>query len=281
MDFANVLATRGVLIVLGISLVLLVSPLVQGSSESKPHGHNGVLQQFDGLLLPCKMTKDQEITLEKGEPISSVTKDEGKAFVVQDIEADPSICMKFIKEIQHYDKYVKSVRKVTLYDSSKDIMGIEKTKATYDVAVFGIKFRYFMIHTFNPRLNTFTWTLDYSRNSDFDDNVGHWQVMKHPHKAGWSRVLYSCQVKLFSWVPGVVVNFLTKTALLEATRWVKTESEAAAAKHVQTKKPQSLWFSGRAHLDLLGDRLRKKQVQDIDFIRAKTSLLKSKLRLFL
>ena len=59
--------------------------------------------------------------------------------------------------------------------------------ATYDVAVLGIRFRYFMVHKFNPRTNTFTWTLDYDRSSDFDDNVGHWQVMRHPSKNGWSR----------------------------------------------------------------------------------------------
>lgn len=61
--------------------------------------------------------------------------------------------------------------------------------------------------------------------SDFDDNVGHWQVMKHPTKAGWSRVLYSCKVKLFPWIPEFVVNFLTKKALTESTGWVKRVSE--------------------------------------------------------
>jgi hypothetical protein len=189
------------------------------------------------------MSKGQEERLAKEEPISAVDKSTGKAFVVQDVAADPSVCMKFIKEIQHYDKYVKSVKKVGIYEKCRDIMGAETSKATYDVAVFGIKFRYFMIHKFNPRTNTFTWTLDYDRSSDFDDNVGHWQVMKHPSKNGWSRVLYSCQVKLFSWVPGMVVKFLTKTALLEATQWVKKESEAARSKESKLNKS---WFSARA-----------------------------------
>ena len=66
-------------------------------------------------------------------------------------------------------------------------------------------------------------TLDYRYNSDFDDNVGHWQVVKHPTKQGWTRLLYSCKVKLFPWIPEFIVKFLTSTALKESTSWVKKE----------------------------------------------------------
>eukprot|EP01036_Dinobryon_divergens_P029585 gene29585-38706_t len=58
-----------------------------------------------------------------------------------------------------------------------------------------------------------------------DDNVGHWQVMPHPTKEGWSRVLYSCRLKLPNWIPDLVVSFLLKSAAIEATTWVKVESE--------------------------------------------------------
>lgn len=190
--------------------------------------------------------------------------------------------MKFIRDVRNYDKYVQSVKKVTVYDEKKDFMGIEKTKATYDVAVFGVKFRYFMIMTFNPRFNTFTWTLDYSRNSDFDDNVGHWQVMKHPSKNGWSRVLYSCQVKLFSWVPGIVVNFLTKSALIEATTWVKKASEAEAAK--TPSKTNNPWFTGKAKVESftnnLADKLKQRHEQDLMFLRKESQLVKCRLQNF-
>ena len=76
-----------------------------------------------------------------------------------------------------------------------------------------------------PSYATYTWTLDYSRESDFDDNIGHWQVMPHPTKPNYSRVLYSCELKLYKWIPEFIVNFLTKTALIESTTWVKRESE--------------------------------------------------------
>ena len=89
-------------------------------------------------------------------------------------------------------------------------------------------FGYYLVLTREPQYNTFTWTLDYQYNSDFDDNTGHWQVVPHPKKAGWSRVLYSTEVKLFSWIPELVITFLTKTALLEANTWVKRESAKQA-----------------------------------------------------
>jgi hypothetical protein len=48
-----------------------------------------------------------------------------------------------------------------------------------------------------------------------DDNVGHWQVMPHPSRSGWTRLLYSCKVKLLPWIPEFVVSFLTSKALTE------------------------------------------------------------------
>lgn len=101
----------------------------------------------------------------------------------------------------------------------------------------GMNFGYFLKLTHEPRWNTLTWTLDYTKNSDFDDNVGHWQVMKHPTKAGWTRVLYSTKVKLFPWIPNIVVKFITTKALVESTTWVKKESEKEAAKQKGTVVP--------------------------------------------
>jgi hypothetical protein len=34
-------------------------------------------------------------------------------------------------------------------------------------SVFRVGFRYFLDLTYEPKYNTYTWTLDYNRNSDF------------------------------------------------------------------------------------------------------------------
>jgi hypothetical protein len=118
---------------------------------------------------------------------------------------------------------------VTLYDCKSLPGGISREKAQFDVRVLGLGFRYFIDCTRNEHHKTYTWMLDYSKTSDLDDNVGHWQVMQHPAKQGWSRVLYSTDVRLPAWMPGVVVNILTKTAILESTQWVKQVSQEKAA----------------------------------------------------
>jgi hypothetical protein len=38
--------------------------------------------------------------------------------------------------------------------------------------------------------------------------------------SGWSRVLYSTEVKLFPWIPEFVITFLTKTALIEVSLYL-------------------------------------------------------------
>ena len=42
--------------------------------------------------------------------------------------------------------------------------------------MFGLKYGYFLLMKEDPKEKIVTWTLDYSRHSDMDDNVGHWQV---------------------------------------------------------------------------------------------------------
>ena len=78
------------------------------------------------------------------------------------------------------------------------------------------------------------------------------QVETHPQKLGWSRVLFSTEIKLPSWLPSIVVNYVTANVLTDvinhmnivlfveythiyclncifclqqSTKWVKTEAE--------------------------------------------------------
>jgi ribosome-associated toxin RatA of RatAB toxin-antitoxin module len=153
----------------------------------------------------------------------------GRGIVIQDIHASPVECMDRIKDLANYHKMVPKVNKVTIYEDITMANGTRQMKAEFNVGLSLLKFRYYLFLTHEPAYNTLTWTLDYRYNSDFDDTTGHWQVMAHPEKEGWSRVLYSTQVKLFPWVPEFVVTFLTKTALVEATTWVRKESEKLAA----------------------------------------------------
>jgi ribosome-associated toxin RatA of RatAB toxin-antitoxin module len=235
-------------ILLCVVLVLLactVHVCVAGSRD-KPHGHNGTLPAYNGKLLPFKLSKDQLKTLDAGGCVSWNEKAEGKGgkgVVVQDIQASPAICMAKIRDLVNYPKMVPNCKSVSIYESTKFMNGTSRTGAEFKVGVLGLKFNYFLVLTHEPKHSTLTWTLDYKKNSDFDDNVGHWQVMKHPVKAGWTRVLYSTRVKLFPWIPGMVVKFLTTKALVESTTWVKKESEKEAAKQKVPEFKLPSWMS--------------------------------------
>lgn len=41
-----------------------------GATKNKRHGHNGTLEVYDGKLISFKVTPEQEIRLDKGEPVS-------------------------------------------------------------------------------------------------------------------------------------------------------------------------------------------------------------------
>ena len=216
--------------ILVAALCLLFAEVSWGSTKDKPHGHKGVLAPYTGKQLPCKVNKAQEKQLEAGKSVLYNQRQgkTGTGVCIADINSPPGICMEKITDLKAYPGMVPHVKKVSIYEKSRGFDGSNKIGAEFKVGLLGMKFGYFLQLKKNPVHNTFTWTLDYRYNSDFDDNVGHWQVMKHPTKAGWTRLLYSCKVKLFPWIPEFIVRFLTGNALKESTGWVKKESEREA-----------------------------------------------------
>ena len=162
-------------IILGLSLLSLVF----AATKDKPHGHKGVLEVYSGQLIPFKVSSDQEKKLAKGDNINFNERvgKSGRGVVIQDINATTTICMNKIRDLSIYPKVVPNVKKVQVYESLTHRNGTAKTNAKFDISVLGMKFGYFLALTHEPKYNTLTWTLDYRYNSDFDDNVGHWQVL--------------------------------------------------------------------------------------------------------
>mmetsp|Transcript_31820 Transcript_31820/g.53690 ORF Transcript_31820/g.53690 Transcript_31820/m.53690 type:complete len:290 (-) Transcript_31820:1361-2230(-) len=214
-------------ILLLLLVALFVVPDALAASKDKPHGHQGVLKPYDGTPLPLKITSSQSSKLDKGDSVQYNERDgkSGMGVVIQDVNASIPITMDRIRDLTNYKNMVPHVKKVEIYHNEKFINGTSKTGAKFDLGLMGIRVSYFLLLTHEPKHNTLTWTLDYSKNSDFDDNCGHWQLQPHPTKKGWTRVLYSTKIKLFNWVPEFIVKFLTSKALTESTDWVKRESE--------------------------------------------------------
>jgi hypothetical protein len=88
-----------------------------------------------------------------------------------------------------------------------------------------LKLEFFIKHLYYPDLNSMTWTLDYTKKSDFNDSCGFWFVVPHPDDPDKTRLFYSVEVSMFDWVPKFVVDFMSTKALTDATAWVKKYSE--------------------------------------------------------
>ena len=88
-----------------------------------------------------------------------------------------------------------------------------------------LKLEFFIKHLYYPSLNSLTWTLDYSKKSDFNDSCGFWFVVPHPEDPYRTRLFYSVEVSMFDWVPKFAVDFMSTKALTDATAWVKKYSE--------------------------------------------------------
>lgn len=194
--------------------------------------------------------RDEGVTTLTGKDKIKVS---GRAMIIQDIAAPPSFCIEKMLDFDNYTKMVSLLKKFDIYEKTKlnnvsiephihpkdsaclsQLLGLisnlptiymmkqgtEITCAKYEVGLFYLRLGYFLKQKYSPQYNSLTWTLDYSRDSDFgtalfrlraafllphfnsstvifsilkqklllfvcgcvDDNVGHWQVMSHPHK---------------------------------------------------------------------------------------------------
>ena len=213
-----------------IALVCLLCQEGLAATKDKDQGHQGLLKPYTGRPLPMRINRSQQKKLDDGKSVLYNERQgkTGTGVCIADINSPPNICMDKICDLKAYPKMVPHVKKVQIYEKSRGFDGSQKLGAEFKVGLLGMGFGYYLQLKRSPVHNTFTWTLDYRYNSDFDDNVGHWQVQKHPTKPGWTRLLYSCKVKLFPWIPEFIVRFLTSNALKESTGWVKKESEKEA-----------------------------------------------------
>jgi hypothetical protein len=172
--------------------------------------------------------------------------DKGRAAVIQDVDAPPYICMQKILDFTNYPKYVSFLKKLEIYHQEEDAQGNLITSALFDAGLLTLHVGYYLRIVVRPNLNTLTWTLDYSRKSDFGLFLSSAPSSVHTSRRGqyrplaghassnqqvsfslpspshsfcrkMSRVLYSTEAVLPKWVPAVVARYLTKTVLVEVT----------------------------------------------------------------
>jgi len=220
---------------LSLVLLLVLSSCSTGIVEAKTdrnmaHPHNGKLSpykpgDFDSHK---KLQKSDEAQLAKDQPVMKQMGggEGGKAICIQDVDAPRAAVWNQILRLDDYVGKVSKLKECRNYFLQRHRDGKSTIKTKMVVGVLpGYAYEYYCDHTYHPKQNSLVWTLDYEKTSDFDDVAGHWHLEDHPTKQGATRVFYACDIRFKNAVPGPVMGFLQKTALRQATSWVKRESE--------------------------------------------------------
>lgn len=211
-------------------------------NRDAPHGHNGIMKQYTAGPFGMTMEGNDEEILSRGNPVMKqlpsddpTDKLSGKAICVQDINAPKDAVWNQILDLDSYVGKVNKVKECKNYHVRDNGDGTVRIKTKMVLGVMpGYSYTNFYDHCFHKEKDSVTWSLDYSKTSDFDDVAGHWHVEEHPKKPGCSRVFYACDLRFKSSLPSPIMNFLQKTALKQATAWVKKESE----EHPQASFPK-------------------------------------------
>ena len=219
-----------------LTTVILLALLRCGlaADARKPHMNDGVNTPFATAKPNAKLSGAELATLGEGKVVTRQVVSEGgkggRAMAVQDVAATVETVWDHILAFGDYPKMVAGVQECENYEVTRHRNGTETIKTRMKLGMMGVKLEYFVHHTYAPKPGVLTWTLDYGRLSDLIDSVGYWSVSAIEGRPGAaSRVFYSVDAALPSWVPSFVVTAVTKKALTDATSWVKVESEKAQA----------------------------------------------------
>lgn len=152
----------------------------------------------------------------------------GSGVVIQDVHAPPETIWKIILDFEQYPERIPKFLACQTYDVKKSSSA--KQPSTYStemtIGFQMLSFNFFVKHSYHGKDGVLLWTLDDSQESELlEESIGYWLVRSHPSNVGWSRVTYQIDVKLSTWIPSFVSQFMAKQALDEATRWVKKYSE--------------------------------------------------------
>lgn len=230
--------------------LLFVVTLCDGSSFNEPHSHQGTVTPYEPKAPNLKLNDKALKMLEAGKMYKTQVSEGGKGrgVVVVDINAPTATVWSRILDLERYDKMVNGVTHSSNYDvithkpSRSNQYLSQHIYTRMKIGFSMVTLEYFVKHSYHPKLNILTWTLDYDKRSDLDDSVGYWYVIPHPNgDGGMSRVFYSVDAAFPSWLPTVVQKFVSSKALGDATSWLKRESEKMVTQP-ESKKTKKKWI---------------------------------------
>ena len=211
-------------------LYLVLNQTTLAADPQKPHPHQGIAQRFES---PTKtpLSAEEQATLQKGDAVRKQARsgNGGRGIAIMDVSAPAEDVWSVITDFEQYPKWIDQMSASSIYDTSKNSDHTE-ILVDFTLSAMMISVQYYIDHSYHPEQGYLTWTLDYSKHSDLDDSTGYWLVYPSPDDPSKSRVEYSVDLRVSGWIPGFVEDMLANQGLVDATKWVKRESEKRAQK---------------------------------------------------
>lgn len=229
---------------LAVGLTVAVTAAVARTLSAPPQSARPALQPFSKRYDGHVLSANQVSQLEDGNKVlmsaREVNAGGGRGTAVCDIAAPPSVVWQTILAFDRYPGRLAQCKAARVYDRRKTSLTTESIKVHMTLDGLIRDFNCYYDHTWTPKKNVLTWTLDPDHASDFVDVQGQWCVDKHPSKRDWSRVWYSADVKLPPWLPRLVIVQLCKSSGTKALAFCKQEAETrfAAAPSRSTNLPR-------------------------------------------
>ncbi len=184
------------------------------------------LKPFDSIPNLPKLTEEQKKKVLNGEIVywTKIYKNPnwGEGFGVVLIKAKPKKIWSVILNYPEYPNFIKQLRKVSIYKKEKKEDKI-LIWARFEAKVFIMKINYHIKHIYFPDKSALIWEMDKSRENDFENSIGYWQIK--PYNDNSSLVYYLAKVEPGRWIPGFLMKWLTKTSLIDILGSVKKRLE--------------------------------------------------------
>ena len=214
-----------------VRLVMTLACVAASSGPTAQHPHQGMLKKYDqvsprrhGMSLRGVPNED----LRKGKPVvRRLPGARGRLMSVQDIHAPERVVWDTIMDVPNYPKFVDGCAETRVYARRPTATGGRVLKAYYRLRVPpAFKLEYYVTHAFEPLKHCMTFCLDYSRRSQLNDMVGYWYVEQLPGPDVWSRVYFSSDAMIPSWLSWAK-DPLTRQAAYKNLYWVEENAHAA------------------------------------------------------
>ena len=211
-----------------MSLYFLLTATSFAADPQKPHHHQGVAQRFS---VPTKtdLSSEEKAVLKKGDAVRKQVREGngGRGIAIMDVSASSEEIWSVITDFKKYPEWIDQMSSSSIYATTPKSDHTE-ILVDFTLSAMMISVQYYIDHSYYPDKGYLTWTLDYSKLSDLDDSTGYWLVYPSPDDPNKSRVEYSVDLRVSGWIPGFVEDMLANQGLVDATKWMKRESEKRA-----------------------------------------------------